>query len=99
VAHADIPVWIDHPPGIAHNKVIVIDRHLVVGGSMNYTKSATDRNAENVTFIESVEAAGWFLANWNARRAVSSSYTQETEAERAARETRRLKRRADRPVQ
>jgi len=74
VAHADIPVWIDRPSGIAHNKVIVIDRRLVVGGSMNYTRSAASRNAENVTFTESPEVAGWFLTNWSARRAVSSSY-------------------------
>jgi phospholipase D len=73
-AHAEIPIWIDHPSGIAHNKVIVIDRRLVVGGSMNYTTSAVSRNAENVTFTESPEVAGWFLANWSARRAVSSTY-------------------------
>jgi phosphatidylserine/phosphatidylglycerophosphate/cardiolipin synthase-like enzyme len=75
VAHAGIPVWIDHPSGIAHNKVIVIDRHMVVGGSMNYTKAATYRNAENVTFIESPDVAAWFLANWTARQTVSSAYT------------------------
>jgi phosphatidylserine/phosphatidylglycerophosphate/cardiolipin synthase-like enzyme len=74
IAHADIPVWIDHPSGIAHSKVIVVDRRLVVGGSMNYTTAATARNAENVTFIDSSEVATWFLANWSARRAVSAAY-------------------------
>jgi phosphatidylserine/phosphatidylglycerophosphate/cardiolipin synthase-like enzyme len=58
VAHAEIPVWIDRPSGIAHNKVIVIDRRLVVGGSMNYTRSAASRNVENVTFTESPKVAG-----------------------------------------
>ena len=75
VAHTGIPVWIDHPPGIAHNKVIVIDRHMTVGGSLNYTVAANTRNAENVTFTESPEVAGWFLANWEARRAVYLPYT------------------------
>jgi phospholipase D len=77
IAHAEIPVWIDRPSGIAHNKVIVIDRRLVVGGSMNYTKSAASRNVENVTFTESPEVAGWFLENWSARRAVSAMYVSD----------------------
>ena len=71
VLHAGIPVWIDDHVGIAHNKVIVIDEHLVVGGSYNYTRAAETRNAENVTFIESPEVAGWYLANWAARQAAA----------------------------
>ena len=66
---AGVPVWIDHVPGIAHNKVIVIDRRMVIGGSYNYTASAERRNAENATFIESETVAARFLANWSARRA------------------------------
>lgn len=68
MANAGVPVWIDYAPAIAHNKIIVIDRHLVIGGSYNYTASAERRNAENVTFIESPEVAAWFLANWASRR-------------------------------
>lgn len=44
-----IPVWIDYRPAIAHNKVIVVDGHLTIGGSYNYTANAAKRNAENVT--------------------------------------------------
>ena len=65
---AGVPVWIDHMPGIAHNKVIVIDHRMVIGGSYNYTASAERRNAENVTFIESEAVAARFLANWAQRR-------------------------------
>lgn len=68
---AGVPVWIDHVPGIAHNKVIVIDRRVVIGGSYNYTASAERRNAENATFIDSPVVAARFLANWSARQAVS----------------------------
>lgn len=74
MANAGVPVWIDYLPAIAHNKVIVVDRHLVVGGSFNYTTSADTRNAENVTFTESRDIAGRFLANWESRRAVSRSF-------------------------
>jgi phospholipase D len=60
LAHADIPVWIDARPAIAHNKVIIIDQHLVIGGSANYTNAAETRNAENVLFIDSADIAGRF---------------------------------------
>jgi phosphatidylserine/phosphatidylglycerophosphate/cardiolipin synthase-like enzyme len=65
---AGVPVWIDRVSGIAHNKVIVIDRRVVIGGSYNYTASAERRNVENVTIIESEAVAARFLANWSARR-------------------------------
>ena len=72
---AGVPVWIDHMPGIAHNKIIVIDRRVVIGGSYNYTASAERRNAENATFIESEAVAARFLANWLARQAVAAPVT------------------------
>ncbi|NTG00807.1 phospholipase D family protein [Agrobacterium rhizogenes] len=71
---AGIPVWIDFEPTIAHNKVIVIDEHLVIGGSYNYTASAQKRNAENVTFSESREIAWEFLRNWDSRLKVSRPF-------------------------
>jgi phosphatidylserine/phosphatidylglycerophosphate/cardiolipin synthase-like enzyme len=74
LAHAGAEVWIDYRPAIAHNKVIIIDQHLVIGGSANYTKSAETRNAENVLFIESADMAGRFLDNWEARRNASEPY-------------------------
>jgi phospholipase D len=70
-ADANIPTWIDDTVTIAHNKIIIIDDRLVIGGSYNYTASAERKNAENVTFIESPDVAGLYLANWEARRAVS----------------------------
>ncbi len=70
---AGVPVWIDHVSGIAHNKVIVIDRRMVIGGSYNYTSSAERRNAENVTFIESEAIAARFLANWEARQTAATA--------------------------
>ena len=69
MAHAGVPVWIDTADGIAHAKNIIIDRRLVIGGSFNYTLSADARNVENVTFIDSLEVATWFLCAWERRRA------------------------------
>ena len=54
---------------------VLIDGHLAIGGSANYTKAAEGRNAENVTFTESAEFAAWFLENWVSRRMASERYT------------------------
>jgi phosphatidylserine/phosphatidylglycerophosphate/cardiolipin synthase-like enzyme len=35
-----IPLWIDYKPAIAHNKVMIIDGHIVITGSFNFTKAA-----------------------------------------------------------
>jgi phosphatidylserine/phosphatidylglycerophosphate/cardiolipin synthase-like enzyme len=73
-AAAGIPTWIDDTVTIAHNKIIIIDGRVVVGGSYNYTVSAERHNAENVTFIQSPVLAGLYLANWDARKSVSRPY-------------------------
>jgi phosphatidylserine/phosphatidylglycerophosphate/cardiolipin synthase-like enzyme len=73
-AASGIPTWIDDSVTIAHNKIIIIDGRLVVGGSYNYTVSAERHNAENVTFIESSALAALYLANWDSRKAVSRPY-------------------------
>jgi len=71
---AGVPVWIDFEPVIAHNKIIVIDDHLVIGGSYNYTAAAQKRNAENVTFTESAGIARQFIANWDSRLKASKVF-------------------------
>lgn len=77
LAHgAGIPIWIDYHPTIAHNKIIILDDHLVIGGSYNYTWSAEQRNAENVTYIDSMAIAGLFRQNWESRKAVSEEYKE-----------------------
>ena len=71
---AGVPVWIDFEPAIAHNKIIVIDGRLTIGGSYNYTAAAQKRNAENVTFMESRDLAREYLANWDSRLKVSRAF-------------------------
>lgn len=75
---AGIPVWIDYEPAIAHNKTIIIDGHLVIGGSFNYTASAEKRNAENVLFMDSEDLAKKFTANWESRLAVSREFEEKS---------------------
>jgi phosphatidylserine/phosphatidylglycerophosphate/cardiolipin synthase-like enzyme len=85
ISAAGIPVWIDHRRGIAHNKVIVIDGHVVVTGSFNFTASADSRNAENVVVLESTAVAGRYLADWRALLATADRYDGPDQATRSRR--------------
>lgn len=50
--------------GIAHNKIMIIDKKKVITGSFNFTKSADIRNAENILVIIDKTLAKQYLANW-----------------------------------
>jgi len=71
---AGIPVWIDGEHAIAHNKVMIIDESIVITGSFNFTKSAEERNAENLLIINSQRIADEYTANWERHRAHSEKY-------------------------
>jgi phosphatidylserine/phosphatidylglycerophosphate/cardiolipin synthase-like enzyme len=73
---AGASVWIDRSVTIAHNKTIIIDDDEVIGGSFNYTQSAQERNAENVTILEGRSIAALFIDNWESRKLVSVLYDQ-----------------------
>jgi phospholipase D len=62
-----IDVYYDKMPGIAHNKVMIIDRKKVITGSFNFTNAADNRNAENVLLIEDSELAATYIDNWKNR--------------------------------
>lgn len=72
--HAPMPVWIAFEPTIAHNKSIVIDGRLVIGGSYNFTAAAQKRNAENFTFTDSSEVEKQFSDSWDSRLKVSRAF-------------------------
>lgn len=51
--HAGAQVIIDYEcQGIAHNKVMIIDRYILITGSFNFTKAAEEKNVENVLIIK-----------------------------------------------
>ena len=54
-------------PGIAHNKVMIIDNQKVITGSFNFTTAADTKNAENVLLIEDAQLAEQYLINWHKR--------------------------------
>jgi phospholipase D len=62
----DVPVSFD-PIHIAHNKVLIIDKKLVICGSFNLTTSANQRNCENCLFIDEPQLVKRFLDNFQNR--------------------------------
>jgi phospholipase D len=64
---AGIKVKIDKISGIAHNKVIVIDKEKVITGSFNFTNDADKRNAENIVLIKDKKIAAMYIENWQRR--------------------------------
>ncbi|MTK63182.1 MAG: phospholipase D family protein [Methanobacterium sp.] len=70
--NAGIPTVIDDKPAIAHNKVMIIDNQVVITGSFNYTKSAQERNAENLLVLRGdLQLVQAYTENWRRRWAVS----------------------------
>ncbi|MCE2716101.1 MAG: phospholipase D family protein [Pseudomonadota bacterium] len=71
---AGIAVYIDDKPAIAHNKIIIIDRETIIGGSYNFSNNAEKRNAENVTIIKNKEFAALYNENFKKRLSTSNAY-------------------------
>ena len=68
LTNSGIPTYIDDKHAIAHNKIILIDRAVVITGSCNFTKAAEEKNAENLLIIRSQELAKPYLENWQRHR-------------------------------
>lgn len=74
LSNSGVPVFIDSAHAIAHNKVIIIDREIVITGSFNFTKAAEEKNAENLLIIRSRDLAREYIRNWEFHRAHSDLY-------------------------
>lgn len=75
LAHAGVKVLIDAKHPIAHNKVTILDDHIVITGSMNLT-AASHANAENIVMLDSVALAKAYLDNWEKHAAHSTPAPQ-----------------------
>jgi|GEM_PF-546962 len=67
----NLPLRFDSPPGIAHNKIIIIDNQTVISGSYNFSAAAYTRNTENLLVLNSPELAKEYIYNWLKRWEVS----------------------------
>ncbi len=64
LSDAHIELRQDGKHAIAHNKVMVIDRAIVITGSFNFTNSASTRNAENFLVLKSAALAEKYSRQW-----------------------------------
>jgi phosphatidylserine/phosphatidylglycerophosphate/cardiolipin synthase-like enzyme len=64
---ANLPVRQDGNPGTFHHKVIIIDNHIVVTGSLNFSENADSSNDENVLIIDNSEIAALYLEEFDRR--------------------------------
>ena len=74
--NADVPTFIDAKHAIAHNKVMIIDRQIVLTGSFNFTNAAEEHNAENLLVINDPVLAAQYITNWNAHLTHSERYSR-----------------------
>lgn len=75
VAHAGIPVFIDSKHKIAHNKIMIIDRNILITGSFNFTKSAEESNAENLLILKGNKPlVERYIQNFEAHKGHSERY-------------------------
>lgn len=72
LVHSGVSTYIDSKHAIAHNKIIIIDALTVITGSFNFTKSAEEKNAENVLVLVDSALAARYLDNWQAHCGHSS---------------------------
>jgi phosphatidylserine/phosphatidylglycerophosphate/cardiolipin synthase-like enzyme len=74
ISHAGISTFIDTCHAIAHDKVILIDDHIIITGSFNFTKAAEERNSENLLIIDEATLAASYIQNWQTHRQHSTPY-------------------------
>lgn len=74
LANSGVPVAIDAAHAIAHNKIMIIDQATVVTGSFNFTKSAQERNAENVVILQDADVVKRYARNWDLHAQHSDPY-------------------------
>jgi phosphatidylserine/phosphatidylglycerophosphate/cardiolipin synthase-like enzyme len=74
LAHSGITTYIDAEHAIAHNKIIIIDEHVVITGSFNFTTAAEKSNAENLLVITDAAVAARYLQNWREHEQHSAPY-------------------------
>ncbi|XP_025909704.1 mitochondrial cardiolipin hydrolase [Nothoprocta perdicaria] len=62
--HAGIPVRHDQEDGFMHHKFAIVDKKMLITGSLNWTTQAIQNNRENVLIVEDAEYVKPFLAEF-----------------------------------
>jgi phosphatidylserine/phosphatidylglycerophosphate/cardiolipin synthase-like enzyme len=62
-----VPVRQDGNPRTFHHKVLIIDGHILVTGSFNFSNNADKSNDENVVIVDNAEIAATYLEEFDRR--------------------------------
>jgi phosphatidylserine/phosphatidylglycerophosphate/cardiolipin synthase-like enzyme len=62
---ARVPVRQDGNPKFLHDKLIILDNHIVISGSFNFSNNATDNNDENVIILDNAEIARLYMQEFD----------------------------------
>lgn len=77
LTNSGIQVLIDDKHAIAHNKIMIIDRAILITGSFNFTKAAEEKNAENLLVMKGNKAlVNEYLQNFEAHKGHSEVYLE-----------------------
>ena len=74
ISHMGVTTYIDSRHAIAHNKIMIIDKEIVITGSFNFTKAAEEKNAENLLIIRNKKLAEIYIDNWYKHKEHSEKY-------------------------
>jgi phosphatidylserine/phosphatidylglycerophosphate/cardiolipin synthase-like enzyme len=88
--HYGIPPLIDSKHAIAHNKIMIVDEGIVITGSFNFTKSAEEKNAENLLVINDPVLARKYAENWRLHEAHTEPF-QKPVSDKPVSKTRRTR--------
>lgn len=65
LSDSGIPTRIDSTPHHMHNKFAIFDKKVLLTGSFNWTKSATDYNQENILVMNDLGAVTRFISEFD----------------------------------
>jgi phosphatidylserine/phosphatidylglycerophosphate/cardiolipin synthase-like enzyme len=60
-----VPVRQDGNPKFLHDKLIVVDNHIVISGSFNFSSNATESNDENVMIVDNAQIANLYMQEFD----------------------------------
>jgi phosphatidylserine/phosphatidylglycerophosphate/cardiolipin synthase-like enzyme len=69
---AGVPVRQDGNPSFLHHKLIIVDEHIVMTGSLNYSTNAEESNDENVLIVDNPEIAALYIQEFERVWALAS---------------------------
>ena len=62
---AGMAVRRDENPSFLHHKVIIVDDHIVITGSLNFSDNANESNDENVLIVDNADIAALYLQEFD----------------------------------